>query len=112
MDQACQTTRCLLQMWARRFVHRRESGDGVVHDGLNRSNDHAWARGSRGRQPNEWERGEAGDLTVYTSLLLLLLLGSAIGRDAEWSVGVTCLVVVVGRACRSIRKWEGSEARE
>ena len=60
MDQACQTIRCIFQMWARRLVHRRESGDGIVHSGLNRSNDHAWACGSRGAQLDERERGEAG----------------------------------------------------
>ena len=87
----------------------RELGDGFVHNGLNDSSDHAWARGSRGGQLDERERGDACDLTVYTLLLLLLRL--AIGRDAEWSVGVTCLVVA-GRACRSIRRWESNEWRE
>ena len=56
------------------FCIWRESASGFVHGGLSGSSSPAWACGSRGGQLDEQERGEAGDLTVYTLLVLLLLL--------------------------------------
>ena len=100
---------------------RRESADGFGHGGLSGSSDEvlcaasrAWARGGWGGQLVELERCEAANPTVY-ALLLLLLLRSAVEREAEWGVGVRCLGG--GResgneACRSIRRWEGSDGRE
>ena len=89
-------------MRARRFLHAGRIRTGFVHNG--------WARRSRGGQFDEQGRGEAGNHIAYT--LLLLLLRSAIQRDAEWG-GVTCHGG--GReskngACRSIcRRGGGGE---
>ena len=104
------------------FCIRRELAAGFVHSGLS-SNDkilgtagRVRACGSRVGQLIERGQGETADPTVYTFLLLLLLmLRSTIEREAGWDVGVTCLSG--GResgkdACRSIRRWESSEGSE